>query len=365
VRASRAGEVIEARFSGERVTSNFRVGGKPMTIRAATGFTPSFYATNNAHPLILADGPLTLEGLTLVRRVRGVAFTPLVEVQGVPVVMLNCRLFRGVPQAGGDTVIKTGRLVRVEDETRPSPPLIVLTPGSVCSMRNCLMLGSLGTAVALLGGTKESIRVEIENSLFAMHRIFALRSEPGFGAELDSSGSVFASEVLMELGNAEAIRNVTANWTDCALDLSQGTFLRLNDYGSGDWLRAVSWKETGTIYAGSGVFLADRKNRRVVSEPEWNLLMGLSTNSHAVTPHQVFAGIRARSSQQLNGRDVNAELLRQDSEAKLKFVSDWIGEGEPYARFRRQPDYRRWREHVNLAVQEWLQSRATSSSHSR
>jgi hypothetical protein len=232
-------------------------------------------------------------------------------------------------------------------------------------MRNCLMLGSLGTAIALLGGTQEPIQVEIENSLFTMHRVFALRSEPDFRAEVKSFGSVFASEALIDLGNAYPNQSITASWTDCVLDRSQGVLMRVNRYGKGEWLRTVTWAESNIIYTGNGDFLADRRSRRVPSEAEWNALMRLTTNSHVVTQGQAFAGIRARANRQLSASDVDADGLRQVTGAKLRFDPAWIGEDAPYDRFRAQPEYRQWQQQTKARLHRWKQRRESRRTNAR
>src|SRR5262249_28650228 len=84
VGAARPHDTIEARFSGKQLIDSFRLGGKPLTIRAAKGFAPIMVATNNAQPMILVDAPLTLEGLTLWRRGPVANFAPLISVKKVP-----------------------------------------------------------------------------------------------------------------------------------------------------------------------------------------------------------------------------------------------------------------------------------------
>ncbi len=351
VLAARPHDIVEVRYSGERVVRNFRVGEKPLTIRAADGFTPILYATNNAQPFILADGPLILEGLAFMRRAKGVAFTALIGAEDVPVALVNCRLIRS-SLAAADVLIKAGELIPLADEERIFPPLIALDPGSQCFLRNCLVVGSQATAVALRGETHAPIRADVENSLFAIRRVFALRSVPGFRAELHSSGSVFASEELLDLGNAELIQSATATWTDCVFDLSKGTFVRLYWHGKGEWLRNWNWMETNSVYAKPRDFIVDRKGYRVASETEWNNLMHLPANGHAVTPRQLFAGVVKRASPQINARDANAESLWAKGTAP-GFEAASIGEGKAYTSFRTRPEYRKWKDKVQAAVRAW------------
>ena len=352
VKASRSGEIIEARFSGERVTGDFRLRGKAVTIRAAKGFTPSLYATNNTHPFILADGPLTLEGLILVRRSKGAAFTGLVEAQGAPVFLLNCRFVRGLPQTGGDMLIRAERLITIDETNRPAPPLIVMAPGSSCLMRNCLVVGMTGTALSMLDGAAP-VRVRIENSLLATYRSFLLRPESSFEGRLDVSASVLACQVLMELGNAEAIQNATVNWKDSVIKVSQGTLLRLNRLGAAGWRHGVKWSETNVIYALEGDFIWDRRGRRVSTETEWNSLMGVTRHSHAWAKQRVFQDVRARTNHQLAGTDVNASGLREATGVSLNFAGDITGEGRAYDAFRERPEYVEWRAKVRAISEAW------------
>jgi hypothetical protein len=361
VLAARAGEVIEARFSGERVTGDFRLGKKPVIIRAAKGFTPSLFATNNTHPFILADAPLTLEGLTLVRRSKGIPFTALIESQGAPVVLLNCRFIRGLSQTGGDSLIRAGQLIPVDDDKTPLPPLIVLAAGSVCSMKNCIMAGTYGTAVSMLGGV-QPVRLDIDNSLFAMHRAFLVRSEPGLKAEVNVSRSVCVCPTTMEFGNAGAVQGLTVNWIDSVLDASEGALVRVNQHRGGEWMKAVKWTETNTIYAGSGDFVRDRSGRRVSSEAEWNRLTNLTLNNHAMTKQQAFTEVRARSSLQLNATDVDVDGLRRSTGVQFKFASDLIGEGRAYDVFRMRPEYRVWQEEARAICSSRASSRIVSVS---
>lgn len=334
------------RYSGERVTRNFRVGGKPLMIRAVKGFSPILYATNNAQPFILADGPLTLEGLALMRFTKGTAFTTLITAEGAPLALLNCRLFRGTPLAA-NLLIRSGSFVPLNDEDRVFPPLIALDPSSRCLMRNCLVASSQAVAIALRGEGREPIRADIENSFFAIRHVFAFRSVPGFRAELKASASAFVSEELLDFGNADVIERATVQWADCIFDFFQGVFVRLYRHGNGEWFRAVDWKEANTVYAGRGDFVRDRKGRRVTSEAEWNTLARLSTNSHITTDRRLFAGIVMRANPQVSASDANLDGLQTRFDPKL------IGEGKPYDAFRTRPEHREWQEKVHRAVREW------------
>jgi hypothetical protein len=320
VQAARAGDVIDVRFSGERVTRNFRTGLKRITIRAAKGFAPLFYATNNAQAFILANGALTLEGLTLMRRVKGIAFTPLIAAENAPIALLNCRIFRSLP-IPADTLIKAGRLPSVPEAERIFPPLIVLESGSQCLMRNCLILGSHATGIALRGETP--LRVQIDNTLFGIHRAFALRGNQGFRSELSAANSLFLAETLIDLGDAALFEHVTATWTNCFFDLPEGAILRPVRHGNGGWQRNFSWQETNAGYAGPVDFIADRVGRRIAPK-------------NSVSDHHLFAAVNVRPALQVHAADASTAGLQ------INFQPQYVGEGRFYRNFRSTRGYDQW-----------------------
>jgi Protein kinase domain len=324
VRDAQPGDIIEVRFSGERVMPNFRTGRKPITIRAAGGFTPLFHATNNAQPFILADGPLTLEGLTLMRRAKGIPFTPLIAAENARVALLNCRLFRSLPVAS-DTLIKAGRLPVVPETERIFPPLILLDAKSECLLRNCLILGSHAAGMAFRG---EHSRAQIANSLFAIHRAFALRPGQGFQAGLNVTDTIFLSETLIDISDPALIKNLTAAWTNCFFDLPDGAVLRVMRHGNGNWLRNVNWHESNTVYAGPVDYVAERMERRVPLQ------------TRIATNHHLFAVISIRSALLVHAADANIAGL------KIDFRPEHVGEGKFYNAFRQTSGYERWQEEV-------------------
>ena len=325
VQSARARDIIDVRFSGERVMPNFRTGGKPITIRATKGFRPLFYATNNAQAFILADGPLTLEGLTLMRRVKGIAFIPLIAAENTSIALLNCRIFRSLPVAA-DTLIKSGRLPALIENERIFPPLIVLDAGSQCVIRNCLVLGSHATGIAFRGQSPTAVR--IENSLFAIHRVFLLRGAQGFRTRLDAADTLFFADTLMDLGDTTLFENVTATWTNCVFDLPEGAVLRLVRHGTGAWQRNVTLDESNSTYVGPMDFITDRTGRRMPSK-------------NAVIDHHLFSAVNIRPAIQVQGVDANIAGLR------INFQPEHIGEGKFYEAFRSTREYRRWQAEQN------------------
>ena len=331
VQAARAGDIIDVRFSGERIISNFRTGRRPITIRAAKGFTPLFYATNNAQAFILANGPLTLEGLTLMRRVKGIAFIPLIAAENAPIALLNCRVFRSLP-VPSDTLIRSGRLPPVAEAERIFPPLVVLDAGSRCLIRNCLILGSHATGVAFRGEMPMS--VEIDNSLFATHRTFSLRGAQGYRTHLSAENSLFLGETLIDLGDATLFKNVTATWTNCFFDLPDGAILRPVRHGTGEWQRNLSWREVHSTYAGPVDLIADRAGRRV-------------SFTKPVTDQHLFSAVNVRPALLVYGVDANTAGLQ------INFRPQHVGEGRFYESFRADPDYGRWQS----KLREWQTGR--------
>ena len=359
--AARPHDVIEVRFSGERLIDPFRVGGKPLTIRAAKGFTPVFVATNNGQPLILADAPLTLEGLTLWRRGPVVNFVQLISVESAPLHLLNCRLLRSRFQ--GQNVLVWGRL-RVTGARGPPfyPVLLTLHHGSVGYLRNCLVAGTQATAIGLRASTNQPTRVDAENSLFLIDRAMFMRPEGETNVDLKFARSVLVTGGLLELDETGPGAEIAATWEDCIVERTGGALVRVNQAQGGALLRALKWKETNVIYAGQGAFVVNRRRRQLNSEAEWNEFMRLATNNHRLIDRPVFPETCVRSSLTLNASDLDAETLREANLGATRFNPAVIGEGEAYEKFRRSADYREWRKEVRAFVLEWETGRKRHAS---
>jgi hypothetical protein len=360
VAAARPHDVVEARFSDERLVGSFRVGSKPLTIRAATGFTPILIATNNAQPLILVDAPLSLEGLTLWRRGPVVNFAALISVEKAPLHLLNCRVLRSGHQ--GQDVLVRGRLRPTTGAGKPPPyrALLVFQHGSSGHARNCLVVGTPATGFALQASASEPTRVETDNSLFVIDRGFYLNGEVETGVTLSSRNSVYLTTLLLDLDQADITPGISASWQDCIVDRTQGTLIRLNQYGDGTRLRALEWRETNMVYAGRGAYLAEHDRDLIVSEVEWNELLQLGASGHQLIDRQAFPQTSVRSSLTLSAVDLDSQFVRAGDRIRPGLAPEFIGEGKPYAAFRKDPAYQEWQEQVKASMIEWEQRRATT-----
>jgi hypothetical protein len=354
VQACRDGETVELRFSGEKVIDSFRVGTKSMTLRAADRYVPVLVATNESQPFILADAPLTIEGVTLLRRSNRINIFPLISAEGAPISLLNCRVLRA--QSQGETMLlRAGKLVPSDDGARTHRPLIVLSAGSSALLRNCLVLARQGSGVGIWGAPKGPIKVQTENCLFIIHRAYTLRPDAGSEAEFRTSNSVIVTRNLLDLDDAKNLNRVVAIWDSTLIDRSDGALLRLTDHVPGEWPAALQWTETNVVYAGKGVFLADRRGRQIDSESAWNELMQLKPGNHTLSEVDLFQHARIRSSLRVSATDV--EIDEAASERQLVgFTPQHVGEGDPYELFRRKPAYQDWRNDVETTARLWSES---------
>ncbi len=352
VAAARPHDVIEVRFSGERLTESFRVGGKPLTIRSAPGFRPILLATNNAQPLITADAPLALEGLTLWRRGRIANFALLISTENAPLHLLNCRILRSVHQ--GQNVLVYGRLrLSATNDSQRYRALLGFQHGSIGYLRNCVVAGTVASGIEMRASAELPTRVEIDNSLFVVDRGFYLNPEAETGVRLSAARSVFVTSALLDLARPPSLERITISWQHSILDRGQGTLLRLARLEDGASPAALDWKESGVLYAGQGGF-ATAGDESVIREADWNRLLRLSANSHQLVEPQAFPEICVRSCQTMSASDLDREAVNL-MPAQSNFDPGHVGEGAPYEKFRRTPAYRQWQREVRAAVDEWEQ----------
>ena len=309
-------------------------------------------ATNSGQALILADGPLAIEGLTFWRRSNRLAFSPLISVQAGSLHLLNCRVGR-TPRQGEDPLVRDGLRVGAEEDFPADRPIIMVSPGSTVRLQNCVLVGQRGTGLGLLNTSREAIRVETDNSLFVIHRAFALRPRTGTPVELRAMRSVFVTAALLDVNDAEALGTTTVMWEDCFLDFKGGVLLRVSEHGDGTWMRAMTWRETNVVYAADGTFLSDQRGGQIVSETRWNGALRLATNSHQLTDHDVFVHARQRSSQSLRASDLDLIDTRDAAGGGHGFEAERVGEGETYESFRRTAEYRAWQRNTRIAMSAW------------
>jgi hypothetical protein len=360
ITAARPHDAIEIRLSGERLMDPFRIGGKPLTIRAAPGFTPILVATNNGQPMILVDAPLTLEGLTLWRRGPQPNFVPLISIEKAPLHLLNCRLIRSRFQGQNVLVWGRPRVVAV-NEPQNIPvyrAIIAFQHGSVGYLRNCVVAGTQASAIGLRASTNEPTRVEAENNLFMTDATFAMKPDPETRVDLRFAHNVLLTGALLDLDETGPAIGISATWDDCIVDRSGGALLRVNQAHEGATLLALDWKETNVVYAGEGGFAVNRRKRGPGSEAEWNDFMRLTTNSHRIIVPQVFPVTCVRSALQLNAIDLSASVMKSAIDDGMKFAAQFIGEGKPYETFRKERGYDEWQNWVHARAIEWERRRA-------
>ncbi len=355
VAAARPHDVIEARFSNEQVIDSFRIGGKPLTIRAAPGFTPILVATNNAQPFILADAPLMLEGLTLWRRTPRVNNTALISVEKAPLFLLNCRIARSRFQ--GQDVLVWGKLRTVAlNEAQPQQlfrALIAFQHGSEGFIENCVFSGTQGTAIGLRASTNEPTRVTAENNLVVMDRTVFMRPEPVTSVELRFARNVIVTGGLLELDETDPVQGLSLTLEDCVIDRGGGALLRVNQGHGGELVANLQWRETNVLYAGAGSYVINRRRRQLEAESQWNDWVQLDAAAHRIVDRQVFSETTVRSALTLNASDLNVATLRQLLGDRFDFTPQLIGEGNAYEAFRRERNYREWQERVRDRVKNW------------
>ena len=360
VARARPHDVIEARFSGPQLVSPFRINGRPLTIRAASGFSPIFVAKNNSQPIILVDAPLTLEGLTLCRGGPRVNFAPVVAVESAPLHLLNCRILR---------VGMQNQELLAEGKFRPSPPtglpstrvLLAFQHGSSGVLRNCLVAGSLASAIGLRASTNLPTQIEVSNSVFVVERAFSMKPQAATQVDLRSINSVFVTAGLIELDEPGPISGISILWDSCFLERSTSGFIRVNQAHEGALLRTLGWRETNVVYGGQGYFAVSRDGRLLPSETKWNDFLQLTAGSHRLTDRQAFPATCVRSSFTLSAADLDAAGLREAMGDPPKIFPAFIGEGEPYLRFRRTAEYRSWKSGVEASASQWQKRMADRS----
>jgi len=355
VAAARPHDVIEARFSNEQLIDSFHTAGKPLTIRAAKGFTPILIATNSAQPFILADAPLTLEGLTLWRRTPRVNNTPLISIEKAPLHLLNCRIARSRFQS--QDILVWGRLRSAAmNEAQPQQfyrALIAFQHGSEGFIRNCVFAGTQGTAIGLRASTNEPTRVTAENNLFALDRTVFMRPETVTSAELRFARCVILTAGLLELDETEPVRGLSLSFDDCIIDRGGGALLRVNQGHGGELAANLQWRETNVLYAGSGAYVMNRRRRQLESESQWSEWVRLEASSHRILERQIFSETTVRSALTLNANDLNIGTLTQVMGGRFGFAGEIVGEGRPFEQFRESADYGRWRRQVEDAMRAW------------
>ncbi|MBK7998280.1 MAG: protein kinase [Verrucomicrobia bacterium] len=355
VAAGRPHDVIEARFSNEQVIDSFRIGGKPLTIRAAPGFTPILVATNNAQPFILADAPLTLEGLTLWRRTPRVNNTALISVEKAPLFLLNCRIARSRFQ--GQDVLVWGRLRTVAlNEAQPQQlfrALVAFQQGSEGFIENCVFATTQAAAIGLRASTNEPARLTFENNLIVADRTVFMRPEAVTSANLRFSRNAIVTAGLLELDETEPVRGLSLAFDDCVIDHTGGALLRVNQGHGGELVAALQWTETNVLYAGGGSYVMNRRRRQLDSEDQWNEWVRLDSSNHKLVSRQIFPETTVRSALTLNASDLNVEALQLRTGVRFEFNAGIVGEGKTYEAFRRSADYRKWRSAVRARTTEW------------
>jgi hypothetical protein len=358
VAAARPHDVIEVRFSGEQLTTPIRTGGRPLTIRAAVGFSPILVAKNSAQPLMLADAPLTLEGLTLCRRGPRPNTAPVILVESVPLHLLNCRILRVQMQL---PILLTQGRFRTSPPTGLSStrPLLAFQPGSIGTLRNCVIAGSQAAAVGVRGSTNQPTHIEAEHNLFVVERAFTMKPELLTKVTLKSLRSVFVTGGLLELDESGPPRGVTLHWESCFLERTSAGFLRINQPHEGALIRSLDWRETNVVYGGPGGVLAvSRDGRQLASETRWSERLELGSQSHRFTERQAFPTTCVRATLAVSAADLDEEILREEMGQSFQFESALIGDGDPYSRFRKTEEYRQWQSKTRSSVRQWEEQSA-------
>ena len=351
---ARSHDVIEVRFSGERATESFRVGGKPLTIRAARGFMPILVAANNAQPLILVDAPLTLEGLTLWRRGPNPNFAPLTSVENAPLNLLNCRVLRSSHQ--GEDMVVGGRLrLSTDGEPRRYRPLLAFQHGSSGTIQNCVVAGTAASCVSLRSAADLPTQVEFNDSLVVTDFGIHLNAESETGASFSAVRSVFVTRFLLNASRPTNLKDLAVSWRDSVLDRTPGgNLVHPGGYDGERTLRAIRWSEANVVYAGRGGYANTGKGMALSGE-EWREAMQLSPNSHRVVDGQAFPETCFRSCLSLSVADLDEAVVHSPASGRPRGDGADVGQGISYDRFRRTEAYRQWQREVRASALAWEQ----------
>jgi len=350
-------DTIELRFSGERQTESFRVGNKPLTIRAARNCTPVLVATNNADPLILVDAPLTLEGLTLWRRGPNANFAPLASIEEAPLHLVHCRILRSAHQA--QNILEGGRLRPHSVPVDRLRALLAFQHGSRGYLRNCLVSGTATAALQIRSSADKPTTVEITDSLITADCGLQLGPEAEAGATLLLQRSVVVSPLLLEVSRPQKLTGVVVRIAHSVLDRSEGRFIRAAHPDGLARLQSVRWTEEATVYAGQGGY-ASLGRRLMITESRWNELMNLSGQGHQSIDNQVFPTTCFRSGLTLDPSDLDPAVPQQVPGVPGLDLSP-IGPGPNYDRFQGTPAHQEWTCQVREAAQTWQQRNRPSN----
>lgn len=337
--ACRPGETVIARFHGQRPANPVRVGPQGLQVRAATGFRPTLVSTNTNEALILALGPLVLEGLTLINRADSQESGQLITAEGVPVRLVHCRLLRQ-QAAGDDLVIRMGKRLDPDQPQLIHKPLIALRSGSRAELQGCLVVGLAATVFGLRGNGPDPIHIEIHQSLVVSHRTLVLRPESQTRVTVLGRNSAFAFASLVDIENAFALEQLSVTWDQCLLDRTGGLLLRWSRGGNGSWLDRLTWTENQVVHAGSGPFAGDRRRATIISAAEWNALVRLPEGTHHRSSLPLFGATPARSSLQVDPADVDVSGLAAETGLPPAFRPEEVGDGSAYDRYRTASRYR-------------------------
>jgi hypothetical protein len=367
VTAARSGDLIEARFSHEELVNSFRLRGKSLRIRAVPGYTPTWIATNNAQSMILVDAPLALEGFSLWRRGTRGNFSGLISVESAPLHLLNCRIMRS--RFAGQGVIIQGRL-------RSTPVLtgeasnyrsLVALQGSTGYLRHCVVVGIQASLFGLRASPADPSGAIVSDSLLAIDHTFFLRPDGLTTVNLRLNRSAVMTRALVDLEEGASPFGLNVGLNDCLVDFSQGALLRVAQSLDDKLWPGLAWRETNVVYAGEGAFAVSRRRQQIEAVEEWNARTGLTTNQHRRVARAMLPETCVRSAPRLQVVDLDPEVVapapggqgekatRENSGAFVGLPTAFVGEGEPYARFRRTRAYEEWQRAVEVSFREWEQ----------
>jgi hypothetical protein len=236
--------------------------------------------------------------------------------------------------------------------------LLAFQHGSSGHLQNCLVAGVQAAAIGLRASTNQPARVATENSLFAINRAVFLKPEGHTRVELRFARSVFVTDALLDLDDTGPMNGIAVTLEDCVVDRARGALVRVNQIPESGLFRALDWRETNVVYAGRGSFVVNRSRLALNIEAQWNDWMRLTSNSHRLVYLPVFPETLVRSSLRLTATDADLAGLHRGHEGRREIDPMFIGEGQPYDRYRRTADYRVWQEQTRATIREWQQRRA-------
>ncbi|MEM7147507.1 MAG: hypothetical protein AAF591_20495, partial [Verrucomicrobiota bacterium] len=251
---------------------------KPLTIRAAHGFSPALAHPGNEQGTFIATyAPLTLEGLTFRQLDPGAGPTSFISAKDVSLTLRNCKIVR-TPMGKRD------------ESDPPWQSCIFLT--------DCPHLKIINTEIYAISSTilfsrtttarSEPARFTFDNSMF-IGRIINLRINEPVTQELTLTNNQISTDLFFEVsGRNPDIISVTVNIHNNLIQLFDRLFW--SPKGSLDSYRnSITWNGNDNIYLGDAIFAGSTQiTSPVTTFDDWRAFLA-SANSPSPEPDSLWS----------------------------------------------------------------------------